>query len=87
MAISSEQVSVGATSTALHVVDSVNWVHVKVHVPTGGTEVFVGGSAVTAGSGYSMSAGSREEFEVPPGETLSAVTASGSSTVHVFRAF
>lgn len=85
MAISSAQVSVGETPTALNAVNETDWIRVWVQVPSGGVEVFLGGNGVTAATGYSLGVGTREEILVPPRQVLNAVTEAGASTVHVLR--
>lgn len=58
----------------------------SVLIRNGGTApVDVGGPDVTAGAGFELQAGAALPVDLPPGEILYAVAASGTQSVHVLR--
>ena len=93
MAVKANRVTVTTTATELTGTDTETSFEgilgvastILVKVPTGGTEVFVGGSDVTAATGFSVAAGEVLPLDLRKQDRLYAITASGSSAVHVLR--
>lgn len=84
MALSSAQVTVTTTATALNSVTS-GYTRIRVKVPTGGQTVFVGGSGVLSTTGYGIAAGESAEFSLSPHEVLYGVVAATTQDTHVLR--
>lgn len=87
MAIATAQVSVGTTATALaayeHAGRTGNSIAVQNVDST--NAVYLGASGVTTGTGYKLTAGSSIAFDLDDGETLYAIAASGTVTIHTLR--
>lgn len=81
MALSAERVTVAATATALS--DGTPG-RVIVSVPTGATaSVILGGSDVTATTGFELVAGATLTVYVDSGEVLYGIVATGTEVAHV----
>lgn len=93
MAIKANRVTVTTTATELTGTDDETSYEgilgvastILIKVPSGGTEVFVGGPDVTSATGFSVAAGEVLPLDLRKSDRLYAITASGSSTVHVLR--
>lgn len=82
MAITSAQISVGTTATALNTATSSGQRLVVTPVTTA---VVLGASTVTATTGLSVAAGTVVYVDLQPGETLYGIVSSGTTTTHVLR--
>jgi hypothetical protein len=87
MAITHGVVSVGATATLLSAAEAGrDGQTVLVQNPTGGVNVFIGGTGVTSASyGYLLVGGSAFAIDLQAGEGLYGVVASGTQSVSVIR--
>lgn len=86
MAITTGQVSVSSTATALtsgQTDDAATGFSIVLK-NTGSTDVFLGGSGVTTATGFVLAAGSTFSVDLGSGEQLFAVAAV-TGTVHVLR--
>lgn len=84
MAISSEQITVDDTATALNASsDSSQTLFIR---NTGGHAVDLGGSAVVATEGFSLADGEDITLHLKPGDVVYAIrSASDDSALNVFR--
>ena len=87
MALTHGIVSVGTTATLLSAAESGrDGQTVLVQNPTGGANVFLGGTGVTTASyGYLIVAGSAFAIDLQAGESLFGVVASSTQSVSVIR--
>lgn len=82
MALTSGQVVVSTTATALNAAGSGQKLHLS--NPAGQT-VFLGNSAVTTTTGYALAASTTRDIEIGPGEVLYGIVAATTATVSVLR--
>jgi hypothetical protein len=54
-----------------------------VRIPSGGSSVYIGGSAVTTASGFELQAGESLSLNVDPGEELYGIVGASTQVVHV----
>lgn len=87
MAITTGQVSVGTTATALSTAESDDRSGSSICVsnPSGGSTVYLGPAGVTTGNGFALDAGASMAFDLQPGELIYGIVASGTVTVSVLR--
>jgi hypothetical protein len=87
MAVVGARVTVAATATALVVADPLDQggVVCAIKNPTGGVTVDLGGSAVTTGTGFALAGGESASVDLQGGESLYAITASGTQVIHVLK--
>ena len=87
MALTHGIVSVGTTATLLSAVESGrDGQTVLVQNPSGGVNVYLGGTGVTTASyGYLIVAGSAFAIDLQTGESLYGVVASSTQSVSVIR--
>jgi len=84
MAISAKQVTITTSPTLIHSVSDGDGDKIHVHTPTGGQDVFLGGSDVTTSTGFLLTAGDRQvEMELDAGDAIYGVVAATTSTVYV----
>ena len=87
MAVEAAAVSVTTTATLLSVTESdyVGGAAYAVTVPSGGSTVYLGGSGVTTGQGFPLTAGNTVSMDLDKGEALYGIVGAGSQTVNVLR--
>lgn len=85
MAVTSAQVSVTTSATALNTADTANWTRMSISVPTGGQIVFLGPSTVTSSNGYGVAVGTSKDFLIPPGQVLYGIVPATTQITHVLR--
>ena len=77
-----KQATVAVAATLIHTAAS-NGCKVSVRVPTGGADVTLGSAAVVAGAGYILAAASGVTIDLPPGDSLYGIVASGTQAISV----
>ena len=92
MAVDAYRVTVATTATQLTAADAQTRGEnsgfsstLTVKNPTGGTEIFLGGPAVTSATGYSLKADQTHKFNLRTGDTVYAIIAAATQVVHVIR--
>lgn len=86
MAFDSSQTTVTTSATLLTAGADIDDLYAVVHVPTGGSTVYIGGSGVTTSNGLAVAAG--QYVSVGPlseGDDLYGVVASSTQDVHVLE--
>lgn len=87
MALSHSRPTVSATASAI-VGDSNDrsGQSIVIQNPSAGATVYLGGSGVTSSTyGYALAGGSDLSIDLSPGESLYAITASGTQQVNILR--
>jgi hypothetical protein len=84
MAITSGTQSIGTTRTQIDG-NSVHWVSLTIRNNEDTKTLYVGNSTVTVGNGLPIDKTSTQTFEIPPGESLSMISDSGSHSVSWLR--
>ena len=84
MAISSGTQMIGTTRTQIDG-NSVNWTMITIRNNEDTKTLYVGNSTVTVGNGLPIDKQSTQSFEIPPGESLSMISDSGSHSVSWLR--
>jgi hypothetical protein len=81
------RVTVGTSATKLTTADSGRQSGSRLHVrnPSATVSVFLGGSAVTAGTGYELPPGASVAITLDADEEVFAAVAVGTLDVHVLR--
>lgn len=82
MALTSAQVSVTTSATALNTAGGGQRLHLT---NQGASAVVLGGSTVTTTTGYSLAASASTVITVGPGEILYGIVASGTVNVGIVR--
>lgn len=84
MPITSKNVTIAATATAIHTAAS-NGCRVHIFSASGGQDVTLGPETVVAGTGYQLLASSKTEvdIDVPPGETLYGITSTSTKALGI----
>lgn len=81
MPITSGQVTVGTSATAVITNNSGSVQELHVAVPSGGQDVFFGGSGVTTSNGFTEAGGTELIMDIEPGDTLYGVVAASTQSV------
>lgn len=87
MAIQAAVVSVGTTPTRLDALDTgyVGGTAIAVAVPADGVTVYLGGSNVSTGAGFPLTAGTSIAVDLDGAEAIWAIVSSGTQSVNVLR--
>jgi hypothetical protein len=86
MAISTAQVTAGATEAALNTADADSWITLTVRNSHATDALYVGPTGVTTSNGFGIAAGGVVKFELTPGAVLYGLRGSSNDiTAHVFR--
>jgi hypothetical protein len=85
MALTSAQVAVGATETALNAVDVDDYTHLTVKNTHATELMYVGPTGVTTANGFILSGGATITVEVEPGDVLYGIRGGTAVTAAVLR--
>lgn len=86
MSLTTAQISVGTTATALSTEESDDRVGSSIVVTnTGEATVFLGSDEVTTATGYALAAGATMALDLNPGEFLYGIVEADTNTVGVLR--
>ncbi len=86
MAVTSAQITVGATPTRVSAAESDSVYGSSLIIRNAGAcDVFLGNAGVTTTTGFAVAAGAEYSFDLASGDDLFAIVATGTVTVAVLR--